>query len=89
MSEKEPVPWETVEKTHSEIPEDVQEKMIADWKRSGQNGPDIGIIARRYQQEWTQVWRLLRLVHPARERKERGIRARAKRMAQREAAEKK
>lgn len=88
MTEKEPRPWSEVERTHSEIPEDIQALMIESWRKTSQQGSDVGVIARMYNQEWTKTWRLLRLVLPARERKERGNRARAKRMAQK-AADKK
>jgi hypothetical protein len=84
-NEKEPRPWSEVERTHSEIPEDIQDMMITSWKKTGQNGSDVGVIARMYNQEWTKTWRLLRLVLPARERKGRNDRARAKRMAQKAA----
>lgn len=84
MTEKEPVPWEVVEKTHSDIAEDVQVLMIESWRKTGQQGSDVGVIARMYDQEWTQTWRLLRLVLPARERRERADRARKKRAADKE-----
>lgn len=89
MTEKEPRPWSEVERTHSDIPEDIQQMMITSWKKTGQQGADVGVIARMYNQDWTKTWRLLRLVLPARERKERGNRAREKRMAQKLAADKK
>ena len=87
-NEREPRPWAEIEKTHSDIPEDIQALMIESWRKTGQQGSDVGVIARMYGVEWTATWRLLRLVLPARERKERGNRARQKRMAEKEAADK-
>ena len=88
-NEKEPRPWSEVERTHSEIPEDIQDMMITSWKKTGQNGSDVGVIARMYNQEWPSVWRFLRIVLPARERKARNDRARAKRLAQNASTDKK
>lgn len=88
-TEREPRPWAEIERFHSDIPENIQQLMIESWKKTGQQGSDVGVIARMYSQEWTATWRLLRIVLPARERRERGNRQRQKRIDQLSAADKK
>lgn len=82
IKEKEPRPWSEVQSTHSDLPEPIQDAIEAAWLSSSQTAPLIGELARKYEQDWTQVWRFCRMVIPARQRKTRAAAARAKRAAE-------
>lgn len=79
--EKEPVPWAELERYHSIIDEALQPVIANDWLSSSRTAPVIGELSRRYDIEWSIMWRYVRLVIPARERRRKKDAARARRAA--------